>query len=677
MQRKNIVLQHDLKDCGVACMQSIIKHYGGYVGLEKLREETNTTSEGVTAFNICRCLEKYGFDSSSIRYENKEDIRNIHLPAIAHVKLRDSLYHFVVIYSISNKKITLMDPEVGKKIISIDEFFKIFTGVIILVYPRDNDIIKEEKISIGSIFTSIIGKEKSIVIKLIILSIVFSILTILLSYYFKISLNYLDNLSLLVKVIIVFLIFTIMKILVDYTKKYYKNYLDLRIDSYLYKSFIKHIFNIPSKFIKSRSTGEIMTRVNELESIKNIISNVSLNIFLDLFLGIVSLIILIVINYKLSLILISCLLLYSLLGILFNKKIYYKISNNINLNTWVNSIVTENIDSFDSIKNLNITNNVLAKIELNISNYLYDTFKINSFFNNITLIKDFILELGFFIINSIGFIFIYYNEFTLIDLVTYNFLISYTISPIKNIIDILPEYNYIKVILSKISEFMTIKEEDIKELFKIINGDIVFSKVSYSFDNYNYVLKDLSFKVNKGSKVFLKGPSGTGKSTICNLLYRNIIPSNGEILIDGYNILDYELSDIRNSILYVNQSEKLIRGTIKDNIVMDREVDEKLFLEISKICCLESIVGKKSLRFNSLIDNNTKNLSGGEKQRIILARGLCKGADILVIDEALSEVDNELERQIIKNILDYYHDKTIIYISHKNQEDLFSEVISI
>ncbi len=677
MQKKVIVLQQDLKDCGVACMQSIIKYYGGYVSIEKLREDTNTTEEGVTAFNIVNCFQKYGFDASSKKYENFEDVKNINYPVIAHVKLNNNILHFVVIYSIHDKKVVLMDPGVGKKVMDKDEFSKIFMNVLIEVHPRDKNIIKEEKISMGSLFTSIIGKEKYIVIKLIILSILFSLLTILLSYYFKISLNYLDNINSLTKIIIIFLIFTIMKILVDYTKKYYKNYLDLRIDSYLYNTFIRHIFYLPSKIIKSRSTAEIMTRVNDLESIKNIISNVSLNLFLDLFLGVVSLIILIVINYKLSFILIGCLLLYILLGILFNKKIYYKINNNISLNTWVNSVVTENIDSFDSVKNLNISDNVLTKMEASISNYLYDTFKINSFFNGVNFFKELILDVGFFIINSLGFILIYYNEFTLVDLITYNFLVSYTISPIKNIIDILPEYNYIKVIISKISEFLTIKEEDIKRIYKLIDGDITLSDVSYTFDDYNYVLKDLSFKINKYDKVFLKGKSGTGKSTICNLLYRNITPSKGKILLGDYNLLDYELSDIRNSILYINQSEKLIRGTIKDNIIMDRDVSEDEFLRISKICELESIVSKKGMRFHSLVDNNTKNLSGGEKQRIILARGLLKKSNILIIDEALSEVDNDLERKIIKNILENFYDKTIIYISHKSQEDLFNKVISI
>lgn len=100
-------------------------------------------------------------------------------------------------------------------------------------------------------------------------------------------------------------------------------------------------------------------------------------------------------------------------------------------------------------------------------------------------------------------------------------------------------------------------------------------------------------------------------------------------------------------------------------------------MRISKICELESIVSKKGMRFHSLVDNNTKNLSGGEKQRIILARGLLKKSNILIIDEALSEVDNDLERKIIKNILEYFYDKTIIYISHKSQEDLFNKVLGV
>ena len=110
---------------------------------------------------------------------------------------------------------------------------------------------------------------------------------------------------------------------------------------------------------------------------------------------------------------------------------------------------------------------------------------------------------------------------------------------------------------------------------------------------------------------------------------------------------------------------------------MGRDIPVKLFQDIASICELESIVSKKSMRYDSLVEVSAKNISGGEKQRIILARGLLKCANIIILDEALSEVDKDLESKIIKNIKKYFHDKTIIYISHKNQTRNFNHIIDL
>ena len=161
------------------------------------------------------------------------------------------------------------------------------------------------------------------------------------------------------------------------------------------------------------------------------------------------------------------------------------------------------------------------------------------------------------------------------------------------------------------------------------------------------------------------------------IIHKELLPQIGEVFIGGINIKDIDISTIRDNILYVSQKEELFTGTIKDNILMNRDISNEDFLNICKICEVEDIVKKKNLRYDSLIENGAINLSGGEMQRIILARGLLKKVNIIILDEALSEVDKKLESKIIKNIRNYFKDKTIIYISHKNQKRLFENVIDI
>ena len=181
--------------------------------------------------------------------------------------------------------------------------------------------------------------------------------------------------------------------------------------------------------------------------------------------------------------------------------------------------------------------------------------------------------------------------------------------------------------------------------------------------------------IKKGEKVMLKGSSGSGKSTICNLLQRNLTSDTGKILIGKKNIRDYSLKTIKNNICYVGQKEKIFSDTIKNNILFYEE-ETDLFAKVCEVCSLEDIVQNKKFRYDyGIADDN--NLSGGEKQRIILARSLMSKASILVLDEALSETDYELEKQIINNIKKAFPEKTLIYVSHKKVEDLFERIINI
>lgn len=198
-------------------------------------------------------------------------------------------------------------------------------------------------------------------------------------------------------------------------------------------------------------------------------------------------------------------------------------------------------------------------------------------------------------------------------------------------------------------------------------GDIEFKNLSYSFDDINNVLSNINLKIKNKSKVMVLGSSGSGKSTLFKILKQNYEVKRDKVYINGIDINDYKL----NNIVYVSQNEILFSDTIENNIGND-------IYKVSKICLVDEIVKKTQLGYKTLIEENGFNLSGGEKQRIILSRALANPFDILIIDEGLSQVDTNMERIIIKNILKEYQDKTIVFISHRlDNIDLFNQVIKI
>lgn len=673
-----IVCQRDVKDCGACCLQSIIKFYNGYVPIEKIRLDTYTSMQGVSVYHLLKAAEKYGFDAIAKKIEDKK-LDNIILPAIVHVKYDNGLTHFMCLYEIKGSNYILMDPSKGKIKMTKEEFNKIFTGVIMQFTPKDKIILLEKENSIYSLFIKVLIKNKKLCINALLCSILLTIITIISGMYFKVMNELIINNAFqnTIKItIFIFLVCIIFKIIFDYLKKYYENHINKNIDVSVFKNFINHLFHLPLNVIESRSSGEIMSRINEISSIKELFSQIFIFSFLDLIISLAAFIVLLNLNTKITFILIIFIIIYILLSILISPFFYKRIRQNIEFQTELNTTLLENINMINSIKNLSETENVLNKIENKICNLIFDNYSFNININFFETIKNIFYELSFFIINTYGFYLIYNNNFSLISLVIYNTFLSYFIDPIKNIVSLIPKYNFLRASFNKICDFININEEKMGNNEKLINGDIVFEKISFAYDNYNYIIKDFNEIIKTGEKIMIKGKSGSGKSSLCKLITRDFPLNEGNIYINGINIYDYSLSTIKNNIIYVGQKENLYTDTIKNNILFNYK-DETNFDKVCKICLVDLIVNKRKLRYDFGISNDSVNISGGEKQRIILARALLRNSKILILDEALSETDYFMEQTIIKNIIKEYPNKTIIYVTHKKQDNLFNRVINL
>lgn len=677
-----VVKQRDLKDCGVCSLQSIISHYGGYVSLEKLRIDTNTTKDGTNAYNLIKAAKSYGFDSYGIKLDKQSlSSENIVLPAIAHLHLETGLDHFVVIYKINKTKLTIMDPSKGKVIISRQEFLNLWTHIIILFHPQHKIIKYDKEKKLRNLFLEIVKNQYKCIRKLIITSLLLTMVSILTNYYFKIGLNAITNniyLNSLKYIMLLFFILTIFKIMFQHLRTYFENHLNKNIDIHLFTDFFNHLFNLPLNIIQSRSLGEIVTRVNELNDLKILFTEFFVTVFLDSILAISSMVLLLIISKELFFILCIALLFYLLIGIIFYKINYRKIMQNIEKEADFNTTLIENLNMINSIKNLNTTANNITKVENKLLHFVKDNFIITNFMNKQKLIKLTINEITLFVINTIGFYLIKNKQLTIVDLITFNSLMGFYFESIKNTIDMLPKVSYLKAAYYKLNDFLSNDIEKLNDLYEtMLNNDITIKNLDYSYNGYQKIFDNLNLSIKAREHVFLKGNSGSGKSTICKMIYRLINANKGNIIIGGVSISDYNLNTIRNNITYLSQNENIYTDTIRENIIFNRKIDLSEFIKVCKICKLESVVAKRPLRYESLISDDTNLLSGGEKQRVVLARALLKSSKILILDEALSEVDYKLEADIIKNILETYKEKTIIYISHKNHEKLFDRTIFI
>ena len=675
-----VVLQDGIKDCGVCCLLSIIKHYGGNVSKEYLRDLTNTTKNGVTAYNIIETAKKLGFDSYAL-CGDLEEIDANNLPVIAHVIINKSYKHFIVIYKIDflNEKVLVMNPAKGKEILSFSEFKLESSSNYIFLKPIKKLPTFQEKKIIKNTIIKYILKNKQLLIYLIILTIFFFILNLLSAFHFKYLLDYVINynisknaLIISITVLIIYILKEIISYLRDIIILKYSEMFDEVVTIKIYKQIIL----LPYLYYKNRTTGEVISRIKDLGVIKGFIIEVITSISTSLLSIIIFFIVLFNINSKLTYLSIFQFILLLLLNFIFKNKIKDKTIKYYKQEEKVNSYLVESLSSVDAIKGMHIEKRNIDKFLLKYKKYLESVYSLSITNEANKSLKNIINSIFIVLLLHLGTILVIDNKITLSEFIIYQSINNFYLSSFYSFISIINEYPKYKASLERIEDIFNIKEEvfDSSNYYTNynLNGDILYKNLSYSY-NSKKLLNNINFKIKYKDKIFLYGPSGTGKSTFVKLLMRYIEMPFGYISINNIDINHYHLDILRNNITYVSQQEYLFNDTLYNNITLGREIDKNEIEKVVKMLYLNEVGS-----LNRMVEENGFNFSGGERQRIILARSVLKKSSIYIFDEALSQIDVIKERDILINIFKYLKDKTIIVISHRfDNKDLFERIIRI
>lgn len=680
MKKISYVRQIAERDCGISCLSSIIKYYGGYVKREYLREITNTTREGVSLYSLKEGCIKLGIEAKAIQSDIKPLGKEV--PFIAHI-LKDNFGHFVVISKITNKYITIMDPSCGIKKIDILKWNEITTNIYLLLKPVNKILKQENDKKITNILFPLLKQYKVIIMLLLLLSLIYTLSNILISYQFQFFLELLNIKNLeAIKLIFIFLISIIcLKEMANLFRSNFLNYFNHLIDKTLLRDAYTHIIKLPYLYFKNHTKGDLITRIQDIFQIREVISKLLIACIMDFILIIFIYLVLLKISLKLSLIVFITTLLYLVIIYFYNKVIIKKLKNLKEEEIKVNNHLIETITSYDTIKSMQIEDNLLNKLLVKYSFFQDNSFNLYKSLNKETFFKNLIYGLGLLIIIYLGIKEVYYNNLSLNNLLVFNSLLIYFFDPLQDISSLQITLQEAHLSFLRIQELFNVKEETLDTTNSIntyFKGNIKINNLIYSYNNIDNTLKCDKLEILAGEKVLLYGPTGSGKSTLMKLLVRYFSGYQGLIEIDDRNIQLLNLLDIRRKITYVSQDEILYTDTIYNNIVLDNKISYSEYLDILKITGVDLIINRSLLKNDMLIENNGSNLSGGEKQRILLARALVKKSDIYIFDESLSAIDIKNERLILKNIFKRLKNKTIIVISHRfNNKDLYQRYVLI
>ncbi len=670
MRNKYLVRQNGYKDCGPSCLLSIMKYYGCEASHEEVTHVLKTDLNGTNAYNIINGSKIFGFNGYGIHL-SYDDIFNkkISFPIICHVK-KDNYYHFIVVYGVKKDKLIIMDPSSSVSILNYNDFKKIYLNTSIIIYPIKDVKCEVSKEKLSNYLFSLLKIERKAIIKLLVFSILSILVGIFLNYYAMIIIDYIlpkYNLNILILITVIFIINILFKNIFNYLKGKYLIEIIENITIKFNNIVTFKIFNLPYQFFKNKSTAEVMSRINDLKSFREIISEILVNSIINILLIVISVILLLSINYKLFIIYSTGMILYLAIVLIYRKTFIVKSEKILINDEKYNKSLMDNINGYDSNININCKNEMLNEIE----NFNVNNIKSNSNYlislNNQTFLKEITVNSIYIISIFMSAILIHNNIITIGEFFLFNSIVYYFTEPLKDILDLEPNINHMKNIYNRINDLLIYKCTYDDVTGEKISGDIVIKNLSYSPNGMDYLFQNINLKISNKDKILIHGKSGVGKSTLMKILLKYLIEYEGNIFIDDINLKDINKNVISNSFTCVSQNSYVKNDTLKNNIIYGRNINYKEYNNMIHICNLDNLRDNNKLRDNFVIEDNGYNISGGERQKIVLARSLLNCGNYIILDEALSEVGFFEEKQILNRIFEKYKDKTIIYISHKKE----------
>ncbi|WP_407499804.1 peptidase domain-containing ABC transporter [Elizabethkingia anophelis] len=673
MKKDIQIKQHDIKDCGAACLASVAAHYGLKMPIAKIRQICHTDTRGTNVLGMIQGLEKMGFNAKGVK-GGADALPEIPLPAIAHIIVQGQLHHYVVIYSVKKDKITVMDPAYGKmQEYTLQEFSEIWTGVLILLEPNEYFEQKDEKTSLYKRFWNLVQPHKSILLQALLGAVVYTILGLSTSIYIEKITDYVlidGNKRLLNLLSVGMIVILLFQIFISVMKSVLVLQTGQKMDKHLILGYYKHLLKLPQRFFDTMKVGEIISRVNDAVKIRTFINDVAIQIFVNIFIIIFSFALMFTYYWKLALITALVIPFYFLVYWItnkLNKKVERKLMEE---SAELESHLVESITSVRTIKQFGVetfANNKTDNAFTKLLKTIY-TSVLNALFSGNS--SEFLSRIFTIVLLWAGSGYVIDRVITPGELLSFYALIGYFTSPVAQLIGMNKTIQNALIAADRLFEIMDLEREETTDKLELSPehiGDIQFKEVSFSYGSRADVFAGFNCTIEKGKTTAIVGESGSGKTTLASLL-QNLYPlKGGKILIGDYDINYISNYSLRNLISVVPQQIDLFSGNVIENIALGEDFpDVQRILDITKKLGILTFVEKLPNGFQTYLGENGALLSGGQKQRIAIARALYKNPEILILDEATSSLDTESEL-VIQNTLNEFRSqgKTMVVIAHR------------
>lgn len=638
-----IIYQAETSECGIACLAMISHYYGRETNIMSLRRELQYNDNGLSLHTLSEYANQINLESRALQLELNE-LNQLRLPCILHWDLD----HFVVLTKVSKKSVVIHDPALGKIIYSLNEASQHFTGIALELFPTIN--FKKEKstnqLSLKSFWVASKGL-KSGLFKILIASLLLQIFSLASPYYMQLVVDDVivnHDRDLLLLLIGAFSLLTIMSTITGIIREFIGLHIQSHLNIQWGAALFDHLSKLPMAWYEKRHLGDIMSRFGAQGEIQSFITSTFVSVILDGLMASTTLIMMYIYSPALTFVVIIAVIIYALSRYFSYQPFKRNTQEQITASAKEDSFFIEGIKSIQSIK-------LKGYEEKRKKEWL-------SLYTNMTNlgIKGSLWSMGFSTFNSLimtaeNLIVVYIAAISVIDgylsigmmmaFMAYKGQFSSTIS---GLIDSLVEFKMLDVHLTRLSDIALEPKEENRcgiGLPNKIQGEIELQNIGFKYsENMPFLFRNLNITITPGESIAFTGPSGCGKTTLMKIILGLLPPTEGKILLDGIDIKKIGLVAYRQRIASVMQNDTLLSGSIADNIsFFDEKVDRVKMEEVARKALIHDEIEQLPMSYHTLIGDIGSLLSGGQTQRILLARALYQDPAVMVLDEATSNLD--------------------------------------
>jgi ABC-type bacteriocin/lantibiotic exporter with double-glycine peptidase domain len=669
--QKTHTLQLDQSDCGVACLLSIIKLNGGNHSLEKLRELSGTTKQGITMLGLHQAANQLGFTSEGCEADIQA-LKDHGKPVILHVVIEEQLQHYVVCYEYDELKGFLVgDPAKGIHSLTETELEKIWVSKTCLTLsPNENFVTaKATSKTQKQYFLELLEADYKLLWFSVIIGVFMAGLGMAMSVFSQKLIDDIlpsHNITKLITGVVLLTVLLLARVGFSMLREFFLLKQSQDFNNRINNQFYSSLLHLPKPFFDTRKIGELVARLNDTQRVQRVIKTLASSLAIDILISVVSIVFLFTYSWKVAVIAVISLPIYFYIIYRSNKIIIASQKDVMQSYALNESNYIASMQGIATIKNNNrqaIFEKTHGVIFGNFQEKIFNLGKINIQLSWQSGLSSVVFLIGILIYTSIA---VFNKEMKLGELMAVLGISGSLLPSIANLALISIPINEAKIAFNRMFEFASIEKENEDGATITTLENIRINNLSFRFAGRSELFSNVNIEIAKGKLTAIVGESGSGKSTLGQILQRFYPFENGEIIVNNqYPLSEIELKNYRDLIGVIPQEITIFNGNVVDNILLGAAETPEHLMQFIQEYGFDSYFSQLPQGLATILGEEGINLSGGQKQLIALARALYKKPQFLILDEATAAMDRTTERFTTDLLQKIKKDCAVFFISHR------------